>query len=139
MIPAVLHGLRLIHIITFSLVAIGLFKFWKETRFWLPRYAHVLAGIGFAVGIGVVLGVPADAPLARQNPVLRVLFALVVPAIVYFFFIAYGGQKAAFHRSRLVTEKCPFCGNDSSAYLTRDKTVRFVDANCENCGQAIHH
>lgn len=92
MLPRLLSGLRLIHIIVFAIGAIGLFQFWKRTRFWLPKYAHVLGGVGLAVGFGIVLAVPPDAPISKHGPVVRALFALVIPAIVYFFFIAWRAE-----------------------------------------------
>ncbi|HXC24855.1 MAG TPA: hypothetical protein VNU46_02995 [Gemmatimonadaceae bacterium] len=70
--------------------------FWARTRFWLPTYAHVLAAIGLIVGVYCVWDIPSDAPLSQHGPVPRFLFALIFPAMVYFFFVAYGGQRAAY-------------------------------------------
>jgi len=43
-------------------------------------------------------GVPSDAPLSKHGPLAKFLFALILPAMVYFFFVFYGGQKAAHKR-----------------------------------------
>jgi hypothetical protein len=34
-----------------ALSAVGFFIFWARTRFWLPKYAHILAAIGLLVGL----------------------------------------------------------------------------------------
>jgi len=63
------------------------------------KYVHLLAGIGLAVGILTISAAPTDAPVGKAGPVARLLLMLLVPAMVYFFFIAHGGQKAAFKRT----------------------------------------
>jgi hypothetical protein len=92
------RGFQLLHGVLLALAAVGFFIFWARTRFWLPKYAHILAGIGLAVGIWCVSTVTDDAPISKKGPVVKFLSALVVPAIVYFFFVFYGGQQAAFRR-----------------------------------------
>jgi len=96
MLPNVFRGFQLAHALLLGLAAVGFFVFWARTRFWLPKYAHVLAAIGLAVGLWCAANVADDAPIHRQGPVARVLLALIVPAMVYFFFVFYGGQRAAF-------------------------------------------
>ena len=98
MLAQLFRGFQLLHGVLLALAAVGFFIFWARTRFWLPKYAHILAGIGLAVGIWCVSTVTDDAPISKKGPVVKLLFALVVPAIVYFFFVFYGGQEAAFRR-----------------------------------------
>ena len=98
MLPNLFTDFRVLHGVLLALAAVGFFIFWARTRFWLPKYAHILAAIGLAVGIWCVSNVTDDAPISKHGPVLKLLGALVVPGIVYFFFVFYGGQKAAFRR-----------------------------------------
>jgi hypothetical protein len=93
------RGFQLLHGFLLLISAVGFFIFWARTRFWLPKYAHVLAAIGLVVGVWCVSNVPSNARLNKQGPVAKFLFALIPPATVYFFFVFYGGQKAA-HRSK---------------------------------------
>lgn len=92
------RGIQLLHAVLLFIGAVGFFVFWARTRFWLPKYAHILAAIGMVVGVWCVSSVPSDAPLSKQGPLARLLFALILPAMVYFFFVFYGGQKAAHKR-----------------------------------------
>lgn len=98
MLAKLFRGFQLLHALLLLIGAAGFFVFWARTRFWLPKYAHVLAAIGLIVGVWCVSNVPSDTPLGKQGPVARFLFALILPAMVYFFFVFYGGQKAAHRR-----------------------------------------
>jgi hypothetical protein len=91
-------GFQLLHGVLLLISAVGFFIFWARTRFWLPKYAHVLAAIGLVVGVWCASNVPSDAPLSKYGPAAKFLFALIVPAMAYFFFVFYGGQKAAHRR-----------------------------------------
>lgn len=105
MVANFFRGFQLLHGVLLLVSAVGFFIFWARTKFWLPKYAHVLALIGLVVGLWCVSTVTSDAPLSKQSPATRLLFALVVPAMVYFFFVFYGGQKAAHKRkSKTATE-----------------------------------
>jgi hypothetical protein len=96
---------QLLHGVVAALGAIGFFIFWARTRFWLPKYAHLLAAVGLVVGVWCVSNVPADAPINKAGGTAKLLLALALPAMVYFFFVFYGGQKAAFRRKeRTATE-----------------------------------
>ena len=86
------------HVVQLIGGAIGLFVFWMRTRFWLPKYAHILAAIALLVGVWCVSITPKDAPINKAGMIGKALFALAVPAMVYFFFVFYGGQRAAFRR-----------------------------------------
>lgn len=72
--------------------------FWVRTRFWLPRFAHVLAAIGPAMGAWRVYTTSDDPPIHKHGPAGladEFLFALALPATVNFFFEFYGGQEAS--------------------------------------------
>jgi len=43
----------------------------------------------------VCLHVPSDAPLSKQGPVAKFLFALILPAMVYFFFVFLRRTKSS--------------------------------------------
>jgi hypothetical protein len=98
----VLKGFQLVHALLLLIAAVGFFIYWARTRFWLPKYAHILAAIGLVVGLWCVSDVPSDAPLGKQGPTTKFLFALILPTMVYFFFVFYGGQRAA-HSRKLKT------------------------------------
>ena len=74
--------------------------FWARTRFWLPTYVHVLAAIGLILGVWCVFGTPNDSSLNQHGPVLSFLSVLIFPGMVYFFFLAYGGQQAAYRSKK---------------------------------------
>jgi hypothetical protein len=46
----VVNGFRFLEGILLILGAVGFLTFWARTRFWLPKYIHVLAAIGLIVG-----------------------------------------------------------------------------------------
>jgi hypothetical protein len=123
------------------LAAIAFFIFWKRTRFWLPKYAHVLAAIGLAVGIWSVSSIPSDAPIGKQGPIVRFLAALILPAMVYFFFVFYGGQRAAYARRFPGTVSCPYCRMPVIAFHTgrgmHDSITSYADKQCPHCGQLL--
>ena len=105
MLSHLFTGLQVLHGVLLALAAVGFFIFWGRTRFWLPQYTHILAAIGLAVGIWCVSSVTDDAPVNKHGPVVKTLGALILPAMVYFFFVFYGGQQAAFRRkSKNATE-----------------------------------
>ena len=105
MLAHLFTGFQVLHGVLLALAAIGFFIFWVRTRFWLPKYAHILAAIGLVVGIWCVSNVPDDAPVSKHGPLVKLLGALILPAMVYFFFVFYGGQQAAFRRkSKNATE-----------------------------------
>ena len=98
-------GFQLVHFVFFAIAAVGFFIFWSRTRFWLPKYAHVLAAMALLVGIWCASTISDDAPITKQGPIAKLLPALALPAMVYFFFVFYSGQKAAFRRkSKSATE-----------------------------------
>jgi hypothetical protein len=47
----IFNGFRFLEGILLALGAIGCLTFWARTRFWLPKYIHVLAAIGLIVGV----------------------------------------------------------------------------------------
>jgi hypothetical protein len=54
--------------------------------------------LAVALGLFSVSNPPVDAPINRGGQITKFLFVLTFPAIVYFFFVFYGGQRAAFRR-----------------------------------------
>jgi hypothetical protein len=103
-----LSGLYDAHRLLLVLAAVAYFAYWTRTHFWMPRYAHLLAGGGVLVGIALLLMTPADAPIHHEplGWVKKGAMVAVFPALVYFFFIFYGGQRAAFDRA----QACAQCG-----------------------------
>jgi hypothetical protein len=95
MIGHLFRGFQFLHAALLVLSAVGFFIFWARTRFWLPKYAHILGLIGLLVGVWCVSITPEDAPINKAGPVGKFLLALAPPAMVYFFFVFYGGQRAA--------------------------------------------
>jgi hypothetical protein len=98
MLGHLFKGFQFLHAVLLVLSAAAFFIFWVRTRFWLPKYAHLLAAIGLLVGVWSASITPKDAPINNHGPIVRFLFALVLPAMVYFFFVFYGGQREAFRR-----------------------------------------
>jgi hypothetical protein len=118
----------------------GFLTFWARTRFWLPKYIHVLAAIGLFVGVLSVWGSPADAPIKQQGLMACVLVALVLPAIIYAFFILHGGQHSAFNRSLSKSAPCPFCKNPVKTLpcdAQGTPSAQFADPVCPYCGHPL--
>jgi hypothetical protein len=99
----VFRELQILHWGLLTIAAAGFFMFWARTRFWLPKYVHFLAAIGLAIGFWCLSGAPDDAPISKQGPIVKTLSLLALPAMVYFFFVFYGGQRAAFERHYVTT------------------------------------
>jgi hypothetical protein len=134
-------GFNLIHGILLVLAAVASFKFWARIRFWIPKYIHVLAAIGFAVSVWALSAMPADAPAARDGPVVRLIIALALPAIIYVFFIVYGGPRAAFYSSSREVAPCPFCQWPIRT-LPKDisnpkASPQFAEPTCPACGRDL--
>ena len=62
------------------LLAVGFFRFWIRTRFWLPRYVHWMAAIALCIGVGLLPAIPEDAPINRGGATLLLLGGLAAPA-----------------------------------------------------------
>jgi hypothetical protein len=141
MLPSLLKGLGAFHTAVAVVGAVGLFVFWARTRFWLPFYVHVLALVGLVVSVwSISISLP-DSPVGRARPIAKILFALLLPAIVYFFFVFHGGQRVAFKRRFGNPAKCPSCGADVVARLgvhgTEPQISSKEAARCDSCGQAL--
>jgi hypothetical protein len=104
----VFTGLRFLEAVLLLLGAVGVLTFWARTRFWLPKYIHVLAAMGLIVGLLSVWAAPADAPIKQHGLIACVLLALVLPTAIYAYFILHGGQRVAFNRSLSKSAPCPF-------------------------------
>jgi len=142
MIQDLFQGFQIVHGILVLLVAIAFFRFWARTRFWFPRYVHYLAALALLVGMILLSIMPEDAPINEKGPLAKVLLAAAFPALVYFFFIFYGGQQAAFE-SQLGTEieACPYCGEPLSVVGRRDTAgparSTSVENQCPRCCQTL--
>jgi hypothetical protein len=135
------EGFRLVHAILLILAGIASFRFWVRTRFWFPKYIHVLAALGFAVSIWAIASMPPDAPANKYGPLVRLLLALALPAIIYTFFVVYGGPRAAFYSSFRNATSCPFCQSPVRT-LPRDvnnpkASPDFAEAVCPKCGRDL--
>jgi hypothetical protein len=134
------QGLHFLHVLYLIAVASGFYLFWARTRFWLPTYAHVLAGIALVLSIWMMATISDDAPVSKQGPVAKVLLTLALPTMVYFFFVFYGGQHAAYE-SRFPILTCPHC--QQTVAVDRCQNGRTDGKNpclkryCANCGQNI--
>ena len=140
MLGHLFKGLQLLHVVIFVLGAGGFLIFWVRTRFWLPKYAHILAAIGLVVGVLCVVGAPDDAPIKKQGALAQVLLALALPAIVYVFFVFYGGQKAAYNRLFRKSSRCPNCKLPVTTRRTDDGVPGSVtppNQQCPHCGQLL--
>jgi len=135
------HSFRLLEGIFLAFAAVGFLRFWIRTRFWLPKYVHVLAGVGLIVGAWSVWASPVDAPIRKDGPIARVLLALALPAIIYFYFVLHGGQHAAFNRSFSTSAPCPFCRNPIRTLRHGAQgtvtTTQFAESECPHCGHAL--
>jgi hypothetical protein len=141
MLLEVFRGLQILHWALLMLAAGGFFTFWARTRFWLPIYVHFLAAISLAIGLWCLSSVSDDTPIYRQGPVVKALSVLALPAMVYFFFVVYGGQRAAFERRFGASAPCPYCkrpvadlqdGNSAA-----DGEYFYAGRQCPHCGQTL--
>jgi len=126
-------GFRLIHGIRLVLAAAASFRFWARIRFWFPGYIHVLAVIGLAVSVWALSAMPTDAPANKEGPVVRLLIALALPAIIYLFFIVYGGPRATFYSSFRNTAPCPLLDDVNSP----NASPQFAEPVCPACGRDL--
>lgn len=122
----ILHGVYQSHRLLLVLAALGYFAYWTRTRFWLPRYAHVMAAVSVLLGVAVLLMTPPEAPVNSEplGWVKKGAMLAVFPAMVYFFFIFYGGQRAAY--DHLHGEESVACANCGTARESGDA--------CPACG-----
>jgi len=136
----VFSGFRFLEGILLILGAVGFLTFWIRSRFWLPKYIHVLAAIGLIVGVLSVWASPSDAPIKRHGLIACVLLALVLPAMIYAYFILHGGQRVAFNRSFSKSAPCPFCRNPVRT-LSYDvqgaPTTQFAESVCPHCSHTL--
>jgi hypothetical protein len=125
-----LKAAQAIHALLAVLAAIGFFHFLIRTRFWFPRYAHYLGGFALALGLACLALMPPDAPINQGGwgGLKKALLVLVFPGLVYFFFVFYGGQRAAYERTHQPNAvPCPYC-RDAHAV---------PGSPCPRCGQTV--
>jgi len=136
----VFNGLRFLEGVLFILGAVGCLTFWARTRFWLPKYIHVLAAIGLIVGALSVWASPADAPIKQHGLIACVLLALALPAMIYAYFILHGVQHVAFNRSLSKSAPCPFCRNPVKTLpcdVQEMSTAQFAESVCPHCSHTL--
>jgi hypothetical protein len=135
------NGFRLLEGVFLVFAAVGFLKFWARTRFWLPKYVHVLAGFGLIVGALSVWAAPMDAPIKKYGLIARVLLALALPAIIYCYFLFHGGQLVAFNRTHSNSAPCPFCRNPVRTLIPEAQGAltapEFAEPQCPACGHAL--
>ena len=78
MLLDIFNNFHIIHGILLVVAAIGFFLFWARTRFWLPKYAHILAIIALALGAWMAATVSDNAPISKQGPLAKTLLALAL-------------------------------------------------------------
>lgn len=136
-----LQGLRILHVVLAVLAAFGFFVFCARTRFWLPKYVHVLAIIALGVGVWIAANIADNAPISRNGPFAKFLLALAPPVLVYFFFVFHGGQRAAFTRRFQTTVPCPYCKSPLAAFNGKKFELKqmplYAERQCPHCGQTL--
>jgi endogenous inhibitor of DNA gyrase (YacG/DUF329 family) len=138
MLLDIFNNFHIIHGILLVIAALGFFLFWARTRFWLPKYAHILAIIALALGAWMTATVSDSAPISKQGPLAKILLALALPAMVYFFFVFYGGQRAAYESRFISTSPCPHC--QQPVAVTGESSQgkgSNLEQRCPHCGQRI--
>ena len=135
-----LNSFRFLEAIVVIVGAFAFLTYWVRTRFWLPKYIHVLAAIGLIVSALSEWASPADAPIKQQGWIARLFLVLVLPAIIYAYFILHGGQHAAFKRSSSKAAPCPFCGipiQNSEWDALEHGESRLADSVCPHCSHPL--
>jgi len=74
--------------------------------------------------------------MSNDGPAAKFLLALAVPAIVYLFFVFYGGQKLAFKRRFERSVQCPHCKAETTV-LQAPSGITSEIPRCEQCGQPL--
>jgi uncharacterized membrane protein len=123
-----LKAAQAIHALLAILAAIGCVHFAVRSRFWFPRYVHYLGGVALVLGLACLALAPPDAPIHQGGWgwLKQALVVLVFPALVYGFFVCYGGQRGAYERTHQPKAVlCPYCRD---AHISPGR-------QCPNCGQ----
>jgi hypothetical protein len=135
------NGLSILAGVLLIFTAIRSLPFWVRTRFWFPKYVHLMASIGAAVMLWCLTGTPDDAPISKDGPFAKLLFVSSLPAIIYFIFLLYGGQRAAYQRHFETSVSCPHCKlpvpgrhNTDSA---PDLKLPDIERHCPHCDQSL--
>jgi hypothetical protein len=136
-----IRGFQIFDGVLLVLSAAGIVSFWARTKFWLPLYVHILAAIGLAVMIWSMSTITPDSPISKDGPIVKVLFTLTLPAIIYLTFILRGGQRAAYARRFKRSTPCPHCRSTVSAFHSgpgsNDPITFYATPECPNCGQSL--
>jgi hypothetical protein len=130
------NGLSILGGLLLILTAIRSLPFWVRTRFWFPKYVHVMAAIGAVVMLWCLAGAPAS----KDGPLGKLLFVASLPAIIYFIFLLYGGQRAAYSRHFEKPVPCPQCKLPVPARYNTDCASDLklhTEGHCSHCGQSL--
>jgi len=121
-------ALMALHVIVAVAGGVLYLRYWRQTKFWLPRYVHYLAAVALVVGVFAVWTSPPGAPInrGRWRDVKRTLMAISLPALVYGWFVIHGGQLAA-HERMHPQRPCLHCG----------KAAVTPGTSCPHCGQSL--
>jgi hypothetical protein len=73
--------------VPFAFTVFG-FMHWRDNGYWVPRFIHIIAVIAALIGFGLVwMSYSSDA----QNKLKVWSIVIVLPALVYWAFMIYGG------------------------------------------------
>ena len=133
-------GFSLLHGVFLASAAIASFKFWARSRFRLPTYVHVLALLGALAVLSIFWGKPEE--LRGKISAFRMIAAsLIGPIFVYFFFIAFGGPRAALESRYSSLVPCPFCQTPirgrSEDRNRATVSLEFAASVCPHCGRNL--
>jgi hypothetical protein len=135
------NGLSILAGVLLIFTAIRSLPFWVRTRFWFPKYVHLMAAIGAAVMLWCLAGTPDDAPISKDGPLGKLLFVLALPAVIYFIFLLYGGQRSAYLSRFEKPVSCPHCKSPlSTAHRINnapDRGLSDLKKACPSCGQSL--
>jgi hypothetical protein len=137
MVRSILHGVQAVHLVLFLAGAVGYVVFWVRTELWLPKYIHFFAIASAVIMIWFETHAATDSPISHANWAIKFLFVLSLPAIVYAFFLFYGGQHAAFKRSFIT---CGFCKERvaiSGIIPIENSRDDSLSGRCPHCGQEL--
>lgn len=126
MINSIKDIYTLIHGGAFIFCGIAFFIFAFRTRFWFPKYIHIMALLSLILGIAMMQMLSDDAPIVKEWGEFALVFILFLPPIiVYFAFVFFGGQHKTYN-NRDIEEVyiCPFCGHQN-----KNSNI------CSNCGR----
>ncbi len=134
----ILEIIKVLRGILVIIAGLGCLWFWCRTRLWLPVYIHVMALFALALGFWMITTVPKEAPLNAKSIFFQAFLIMVFPAIVYFFFVIFGGQQAAYKTKLKKYIICSHCKeiirNDQSNNDILGEEIFDLNQYCPFCG-----